>query len=199
MDCLRYFVLIFTFVAFLLALIGTMKPPIFTGNFNKYNQTLTVQMNFFDAHIGEVKLNNYSQIYTFPSQLVRFNYYWCNSFKTAVRCMEAFALAGVVFSGTSFLMSLLQCFCKKKVKLPLMIFCVLGFLCELILVIVVASVYAKSYCAHDAIDSNGTMINLKNDGYSFAYAFYLHIIALVLLFLSLILCPFTQDLWCGKK
>lgn len=42
MDCLRYFELIFTFVAFLLALIGTVKPPIFIGNVNKYNQTLKV-------------------------------------------------------------------------------------------------------------------------------------------------------------
>uniref|UniRef100_A0A0A9WT67 Uncharacterized protein n=1 Tax=Lygus hesperus TaxID=30085 RepID=A0A0A9WT67_LYGHE len=128
MNCFRYLMLIVTLISFIILLIAIASQPVYSIAVDKYNQKFNVKMGLFEVNVNDITLVNDSKKLNFAAyKPVRINLYQCKSFKAAMRALEAFNIAGVVFSFFGFMVALLLSFCKKKVKLPLMLFCVFGF------------------------------------------------------------------------
>lgn len=203
MKFLRYLLLPLTLAAFLLSLIGSVpQVPLYSNNLDKFGQPgAKLNINLVTLQTSGFTMGNF---YAPEANNTRINYLYCSPFKVSMRAMMAMALATIISSFFAFLISILQSFLKRKAKLVLLLYIGVAFLCELIFVILAAVTYMHKFCADDVGDStrgiyNTTMIDIKTFGYSFGVGFVLHIVSLVLLFIALLITPFTQDMWCGKR
>lgn len=203
MKFLRYLLPPLTLASFLLSLIGSVpQVPLYSNNLDKYDQPgAKLNINLVTMQTDGFTMNNFVAP---TANNTRINYLYCSPFKVSMRAMMAMALATIVLSFFAFLISILQSVFKRKVKLMLLLYIGLGFICELVFVGLAATTYMHKFCADDVGNSapgifNTTMIDIKTFGYSFGIGFILHIVTLVLLFIALIITPFTQDMWCGKR
>ncbi|KAG5464264.1 hypothetical protein LSCM1_00445 [Leishmania martiniquensis] len=198
MLLLRYFLLLLILVVFIIALVGTVKVPLYSKEITDYDQHGKIEVSLWLMSVGNVTLKGENATNVPASLPVRINYAGCEEFRAVFRSMQAFAIGGTVLGFYALLVSCLQCFCRLKVKLPLFLFLLFAMICELCVVLIGASAFAKEFCKNPGKDSNLSTVIFKGAGYKLDSAFVLQVIALVGYAICLIITPFTQQLWCGK-
>lgn len=199
---IRYLLLVLLLVFWVLALVGTLPLPLFSQSLNSYDQSGKASVTLWEIKTGEVTVSDGTVSTLVPGSIpVRINYMECGPFKTNFRAMQAFSMAGTIFGFYAFLISLLQCCCKLKVKLPLFIFVVLAFISELLLIILGAVAYTKSFCTDNKAYYNQSVaiMGFKEAGYGIGVSYILQIVACAGYLVCLILVPCSQQLWCGNK
>ncbi|GET93508.1 hypothetical protein, unknown function [Leishmania tarentolae] len=198
MFMVRFALLGLILVFFIFALVGTLTLPIYSKKVSDYNQDGKVVVSLWTMMVGTVTVTGENATDVPTSAPVRINFAGCEDFRATFRAMQAFAIGGTVFGFYALLVSCLQCFCRLKVKLPLLIFLFLATLCELLLVAIGGSAYSKQFCTNVSKETNLTAIMFKSAGYKLDAAFILQVIALVGYAICTVITPFTQQLWCGK-
>lgn len=194
----RFLVLVLVLVFFVLALVGALTLPLYSNKITDYNQDGKVRVSLWQIDVGKVSVSGVNQTQVPSSQAVRINYAGCSSFRAVFRAMQAFAIAGAIFGFYALLTSCLQCFCRLKVKLPLFLFLLLAFLSEAALVVVGGVAYGTEFCKKLNENGNLTSVVFKGAGYKLDAGYIIEIVAAVGFLITLIITPFTQQLWCGK-
>lgn len=196
MLCVRYVVLLVSLVAFVLSLVSTLTLPLYKNKITSYDQDGAISMSLWEVKVSETKLDTGVNVTNAgASKPVRINYAECSSFKACLRCMQAMAIAGTIFGFYTLLISILQCFFRLKVKCTLFVFYFLGFVSEIILLIVGGIVFTTSFCTNLESDGNTTAVVLKSAGYGIGPGYIVAIISTVIYIVGLVLVPFTQQLW----
>ncbi|KAG5490570.1 hypothetical protein JKF63_00690 [Porcisia hertigi] len=199
MILLRYVLLALVLVFFVISLVATLPLPLYSQKIRDYNQDGEVIVSMWFISVGEVTLTGENATVTPTSLPVRVNYAGCEDFRATFRSLQAFSIGGTVFGFYAVLLSSLQSFFRLKVKLPLFLFILLATLCELLSVLVAGIAHSKEFCTNVDGSTNVTPVVFKNAGYRLSSSFTLHVVALVGYFSCLLITPFTQQLWCGKR
>ncbi|CCW61202.1 unnamed protein product [Phytomonas sp. EM1] len=194
---IRYSVLLLSFVAFVFALLGTIPLPYFVRKLSKtYSQSGEIIVTLWSMHTTKIELDNGgTSVIASPTPEIRNHRLRCKEERDRFMTLQSFAIMGVVFGLYAFLMSCLQCFFYLKVKLPLLLLLALSFLSEFILIIVGISIYQNTGCK----GKSNSFASFKDADYAFGTSFIMHILCCFTYIICLLLTPFTQDLWCGKR
>ncbi|KPI84150.1 hypothetical protein ABL78_6796 [Leptomonas seymouri] len=196
---IRFLVLVLILVFFVLALIGTLTLPVYSRQIKDFDQDGKIRVSLWYIDVSKVELSGANATVVPTSEAVRINYAGCSEFRATFRAMQAFSIACTIFSFYAFLTSCLQCFCRLKAKLPLFLFVLLAFISELLLVIIGGMAYATEFCKSVDHSANLTSVVFKGAGYQLDRGYIIQIVTTVGLLITLILIPFTQELWCGKS
>lgn len=194
----RFLVLVLILIFFVLALVGTLTLPLYSNKITGFDQNGKVRVTLWEIGVGKVDVSGINATKVPSSKAVRINYAGCSSFRATFRAMEAFAIAGTVFGFYALLISCLQCFCRLKVKLPLFLFMLLAFISEAILIIIGGVAYGTVFCKNMKNYGNLTAVVFKGAGYKLDSGYIIEIVAAAGYFITFIITPFTQQLWCGN-